>query len=192
MKRLSFLCFILLTVAVWQEGCSKIHYEKRHKDNPVVTLQTNHGDMTLELFRDVAPAHVDSFVARSTEGFYDGTIFHRIIDSFMVQGGSIEGTGRPNVKYTLDAEFSDLQHQEGTLAMARSRNPNSASTQFYIVLTRERSKHLDGQYTVFGHLVTGYEVLREIGNVETDGRDKPLEDVVLTKAFLSNLEGKPE
>jgi len=179
-----------LAVLAGHGGCEEIEYEKRHKDNPCVTLETNHGTMTLELYRDVAPAHVDSFVARTVEGFYDSTIFHRIIDQFMIQGGQPR-KGSPNVDYTLDLEPSDVPHREGTLAMARTPDPNSAGTQFYIVLTQERTKHLDGQYTVFGHLISGYEVLHEIGAVKTN-KSVPLEPVVLTKAFMSDVEGNPE
>lgn len=168
----------------------------RDSDNPIVTLETEYGKMVLELYRDVAPTHVDSFVARSEEGFYDGTIFHRVIDGFMIQGGDPEGTGMGNAGYYLDAEFSDLRHVEGTLSMARAQSPNSASCQFFICLGP--APLLDGKYTVFGHLIDGYDVLHTIGKVETVApkhnareKSKPVEDVHIKHAYLSDAEGNP-
>ncbi len=168
----------------------------RDPNNPTVTLETEYGKMVLELYRDVAPTHVDSFVARSEEGFYDGTIFHRVIDGFMIQGGDPEGTGMGNAGYYLDAEFSDLRHVEGTLSMARAQSPNSASCQFFICLAP--APFLDGKYTVFGHLIDGYDVLHTIGKVETVApkhnpreKSKPVEDVRIKKAYLSDAKGNP-
>ena len=153
--------------------------------------------MVLELYRDVAPAHADSFLARSAEGFYNGTIFHRIVKNFMLQGGDPEGTGRGGAGYYLKAEFSDLPHQDGTLSMARSSDPNSASSQFFICLGRNRSTSgLDGQYTVFGQLTMGYDVLHEIGDVQCAANpgnpreiSKPVEDVYLRRAYISDAYG---
>lgn len=171
-------------------------YTMRDPDNPIVTLETDYGKMVLELYRDVAPAHVDSFIARSKEGFYDGTIFHRVIDGFMIQGGDPEGTGMGNAGYYLDAEFSDLPHVEGTLSMARAQSPNSASCQFFICLAP--APFLDGKYTVFGHLIEGYDVLHKIGKVETVApkhnpreKSKPVEDIHIKHAYLSDAEGNP-
>lgn len=168
----------------------------RDHDNPIVTLETDYGKMVLELYRDVAPTHVDSFVARTKEGFYDGTIFHRVIDGFMIQGGDPEGTGMGNAGYYIDAEFSDLPHVEGTLSMARAQSPNSASCQFFICLGA--APFLDGKYTVFGHLIKGYDVLHEIGKVETVApkhnpreKSKPVEDVHVKHAYLSDAQGDP-
>ncbi len=169
----------------------------RDANNPFVTISTDFGDMTLELYKDVAPAHADSFAARSAEGFYDGTIFHRIIKHFMVQGGDPTGTGTGNAGYYLNAEFSGLPHQDGTLSMARSRNPNSASCQFFVCLGRNRTtQSLDGQYTVFGQLIKGMDVLHTIGDLEVVANaqgenSKPAEDVYLRKAFMSDAEGNP-
>ncbi len=147
--------------------------------------------MKLELFRDVAPIHVDSMMARVREGFYDGLIFHRVIDGFMIQGGDPKGNGTGGPGYTLPAEFSKLNHVEGTLSMARSQNPNSAGSQFFICLAPAR--YLDGQYTIFGHLMDGYEVLHKIGKVKTGARDRPLKDVVMRKVYvIEKAEKKPE
>ena len=174
-----------------------IIYPVRDANNKFVTLVTDFGNMTLELYRDVAPAHADSFVARTVDGFYDSTDFFRIIDNFMIQGGDPTGTGKGKVGYYLPAELSDLPHQDGTLSMARSRDLNSASTQFYICLARNKStSSLDGRYTVFGHLIKGYDVLHTIGslpveaNTERGGEvSKPLEQVFLRSAYVSDAEG---
>ena len=170
----------------------------RDPKNSFVTIETDFGKMVLELYRDVAPGHADSFMVRSKEGFYDGTIFHRIVKNFMIQGGDTKGTGFGGADYYLKAEFSELPHQEGTLSAARGRDPNSASSQFYICLGRNRmTASLDGQYTVFGQLITGYNVLHELGNVQcvanpNDPRrevSKPVEEVVLRRAYESDAYG---
>ena len=169
----------------------------RDPKNSFVTIETDFGKMVLELYRDVAPSHADSFMARSKDGFYDGTIFHRIVKGFMIQGGDPEGTGRGGAGYFLNAEFSDLPHQDGTLSMARSTDPNSASSQFFICLGRNRSTSgLDGQYTVFGQLIRGYNVMHEIGNLPCEPNpgnpreiSKPVEEVVLRRAFESDADG---
>lgn len=181
-----------------QDLASK-RFEVRNKDNHFVTLETDFGKMTVELYRDVAPAHADSFLARSTDGFYAGTIFHRIIDNFMIQGGDPQGTGMGGASYRLKAEFNALPHQDGTLSMARSQDPNSASTQFFICLARNRStQSLDNQYTVFGQLIKGFDVLHTIGSTECvpspnnpSERSKPKKDVYLRKAYESDPEGNP-
>ncbi|MCH7691336.1 MAG: peptidylprolyl isomerase [candidate division Zixibacteria bacterium] len=161
----------------------------RDPKNSFVTIETDYGKMVLELYRDVAPVHADSFMARSKEGFYNGTIFHRIIKNFMIQGGDPEGTGRGGAGYFLNAEFSELPHQDGTLSMARSTDPNSASSQFFICLGRNRTtSNLDGQYSVFGQLITGYNVLHEIGNVQCTAT-RPVEEVVIRRAFESDING---
>jgi cyclophilin family peptidyl-prolyl cis-trans isomerase len=159
-------------------------YQKRKTDNPVILIETDFGKMKLELFRDVAPIHVDSMLSRIKEGFYDGLIFHRIIDGFMIQGGDPLGTGRGNAGYMLPAEFSDVPHLEGTLSMARGRADNSASCQFFICLAR--TPHLDGKYTVFGQLMEGYEALQKIGKVEVGGpqKSKPVKDVYIRKMTI--------
>lgn len=180
-------------------GPEEKRFPIRNENNKLVTLETNHGKMVLELFRDVAPAHADSFVARSAEGFYDGTKFHRVIKNFMIQGGDPQGTGMGNAGYFLNAEFSDLPHVEGTLSMARSRDPNSASCQFFICTARNRSTEgLDGQYTVFGQLIKGYDVLNSIKSTPCQPNPQnptevsvPDEEVTLIKAYLSDSEGNP-
>ncbi len=174
-----------------KEMAAEASHPIRNKDNPIVTISTNYGDMTLELWHDVAPAHADSFVARTNDGFYDDLIFHRVIRNFMIQGGDPKGNGTGNAGYFLPAEFSDEPHVEGTLSMARSKSPNSASCQFFICLTR--TAHLDKGYTVFGQLLKGFKVLHEIENVEVGGPSKstPVKNVIMEKVFISDAAGNP-
>jgi cyclophilin family peptidyl-prolyl cis-trans isomerase len=181
-----FLFGLVLIIAF--AGCAK------RPTNKIVTLETNMGKMTLELYHDVAPAHADSFVARTQEGFYDSTIFHRIIDGFMIQGGDPEGTGMGGAKYKLNAEFSKLPHKDGALSMARAQDINSASSQFFICLGN--AGFLDGKYTVFGQLIKGYDVLHAIGKVPvgpspSGENSKPLQPVTLIKAYVSDTAGNP-
>lgn len=158
-------------------------YVKRHIDNPEIAIETDFGIMKLELFHDLAPGHADSMIARAKDGFYNGLIFHRIIKGFMIQGGDPTGTGMGDPSlYKLKAEFSDVPHHEGTLSMARvGGQPNSASSQFFICLGRQAS--LDGQYTVFGQLMNGLDVLHKIGKVPCGGpqKSKPSKDVFIRK-----------
>ncbi len=173
------------------------HYPIRDPKDPFVTMVTDFGNMTFELYRDVAPAHVDSFLARTRDGFYNGTIFHRIIDNFMIQGGDPQGNGMGGAGYTLKAEFSNLPHQEGTLSMARATDPNSASSQFFIVLARNRATAgLDGKYTVFGQLLEGFDTLHKLGSVPVGPSpmnpseiSKPKQEVYLRKVFVSDSLG---
>jgi len=141
---------------------------------PRALIKTNHGDITIELWNDVAPKHVDNFLKLAGDGFYDGLTFHRIIPNFVIQGGCPSGNGTGGPGWMVDAEFNDREHVEGTLSMARSSDPNSAGSQFFVCLGREHCQHLDGSYTAFGQVVDGIEVVREIGATETDQQDRPL------------------
>jgi len=169
----------------------------RNAKNNFVTIETDFGKMVLELYKDVAPGHADSFVSLSKKGFYNGTIFHRIIKNFMIQGGDPKGNGTGNAGYYLKAEFNELPHQDGTLSMARAMDPNSASSQFFICLARNSmTSNLDRQYTVFGQLIRGYDVLHKIGDVRCipnpgNPREisKPANDVWLRKAYVSDSLG---
>jgi len=172
------------------EGKGKVEkseYTKRNADNPEIAIDTDYGIMKLELYRDVAPGHVDSMLSRIREGFYDGLVFHRIVDGFMIQGGDPKGNGTGNAGYYLKAEFSDVPHKKGTLSMARAQDPNSASCQFFICLAP--APFLDGKYTVFGQLMEGYDALEKIGKVETVGslggeKSKPKEPVFIRKMTI--------
>jgi len=182
-------------------GCMKpqpkVEYPIRKATNKFVTLETDFGKMTLELYRDVAPAHADSFAARASDGFYNNTAFHRIIDGFMIQGGDPKGDGSGGAGYNLKAEFSQLPHQDGTLSMARANDPNSASSQFFVCLGRnQQTAYLDGQYTVFGQIVNGFDVLHQLGKVPVVASpwgevSKPATPVTLKKAYISDAAGNP-
>ena len=132
-------------------------------DYPQVTMTTSEGEITLELWNDVAPGHTENFLKLVDDGFYDGLAFHRIIPGFMIQGGCPNGTGTGGPGWQIKAEFNDREHQPGVLSMARSQDPDSAGSQFFICLTRENCRHLDGQYTAFGKVTDGMDVVRKIG-----------------------------
>jgi len=192
MKKLSILflmiLFIMPTVFAQEKTADtkkdkKVNeYKKRKPDNPEIAIDTDYGTMKFELYRDVAPVTVDSMLARVREGFYDGLIFHRVIDGFMIQGGDPKGNGTGGPGYTLPAEFSKVKHVEGSLSMARSADPNSAGSQFFVCLAA--APHLDGKYTNFGMLEEGFDTLHKIGKVETDSRDKPVKDVFIRKMYV--------
>ena len=132
-------------------------------DYPQVTMTTSEGEITLELWNDVAPGHTENFLKLVDDGFYDGLAFHRIIPGFMIQGGCPNGTGAGGPGWQIKAEFNDREHQPGVLSMARSQDPDSAGSQFFICLTRENCRHLDGQYTASGKVTDGMDVVRKIG-----------------------------
>lgn len=178
---------------------AEMRHEIRNEKNAIVTLETDYGKIVLELYRDVAPAHADSFLARVTDGFYSGTKFHRIIKKFMIQGGNPFFAGKEAVKYYLPNELSQLPHKFGTLSMASRGAPTTAQTQFFVCLGRNRSTTgLDNRYVVFGQLLKGFDVLSAIGNVKVEKSSKtgtevssPVEDVNLINAYRSDAEGKP-
>ncbi len=150
--------------------------------NPRVRIDMgSFGVMELELFPMVAPITVENYLKLVDEKFYDGLIFHRVIKDFMIQGGDPTGTGMGGSKDKIKGEFmqngvkNTLEHTKGVISMARSQNPNSASSQFFIC--HVNTPHLDGGYAAFGVVVDGLDVVDKIANVKTDYRDKPLEDV---------------
>ena len=150
--------------------------------NPRVKIDMgDYGVMELELFPEVAPITVENFLNLVSNKFYDGLIFHRVIKDFMIQGGDPTGTGMGGAKDKIKGEFmqngvkNTLEHTKGVISMARSQNPNSASSQFFIC--HVNTPHLDGGYAAFGAVVFGLDVVDKIANVKTDYRDKPFEDV---------------
>lgn len=150
------------------------------------------GTIKIELDAAAAPITVANFEKLVSEGFYDGLIFHRIIKGFMIQGGDPQGTGMGGAKENIKGEFAangwnnPLKHTRGVISMARSQNPNSASSQFFIM--HQDAPHLDGQYAAFGKVVEGIEVVDKIASVKTShswfASDRPLEDVVIEKVTL--------
>ena len=153
---------------------------------PQAIIETKFGSMEIRFFPDKAPKHVENFITLAKSGFYDKTIFHRVIPGFMIQGGdpntkdeknkSQYGTGGPG--HNVKAEFNDRPHVRGTVSMARSKDPDSAGSQFFIVV--KDSPSLDGQYTVFGEVVKGMEVADKIVSQPRDARDNPLERIEMT------------
>ena len=143
--------------------------------------------MTVELSTGVAPHHVESFLNLGSSGFYNNLTVHRILPGFMVQGGCPKGDGTGGPDWNVDAEFNDREHQPGTLSMARSNDPDSAGSQFFICLTREKCQHLDGSYTAFGQVVEGMDVLEALGNLPAD-RNTGLLDDPPTMTSVSPLE----
>ncbi len=150
-----------------------------------VTLDTSAGPIRLALDSKVAPGHVRNMVALAESGFYDGGCFHRIIKGFMIQGGCPEGTGTGGPGYKIPAEFNRTPHEPGVLSMARTNDPNSAGSQFFICL--ERVPHLDNQYTVFGRTAdaASLDVVKAIGNVKTGAGDRPVEPVTIKKVTVT-------
>ena len=150
-----------------------------------VTLETTAGPIRLTLDTGVAPGHVRNFVALAQSGFYDSGCFHRIIKGFMIQGGCPDGTGMGGPGYTIPAEFNATPHEPGVLSMARTNDPNSAGSQFFICL--EKVPHLDNQYTAFGRTAdeASLNVVKSIGNVATDARDCPREPVGILEAKVT-------
>ncbi len=163
----------------------------------VVVLETSSGDIVIEFFPDHAPNHVDNFLKLTEDGVYDGTVFHRIISEFMIQGGdpltaqagvsmSKWGTGDPG--YKIDAEFNDISHERGIVSMARSNDPNSAGSQFFII--HKDSTFLDGQYTVFGRIITqeSFETLDKLAELETMPNDQAVQTfkAIVTKAIVKD------
>jgi peptidyl-prolyl cis-trans isomerase B (cyclophilin B) len=147
--------------------------------HPRAVISTSLGDMTVELWTDVAPKHVENFLKLGRDGFYDDLTFHRIIPGFVAQGGCPRGDGTGGPGWRVNAEFNDRQHVEGTLSMARTGDPNSAGSQFFICLGREKCRHLDRQYTAFGQVVEGLDVVKKLGSVKTGAGDVPKSTVHL-------------
>jgi peptidyl-prolyl cis-trans isomerase B (cyclophilin B) len=151
-------------------------------NNPLVTITMENGDIiTAELYPEIAPISVNNFISLIKKGFYDGLIFHRVINGFMIQGGCPDGTGMGGPGYSIKGEFSangvenNLKHTEGVLSMARAMQPDSAGSQFFIM--HKTSPHLDGSYAAFGK-VTGnsMDVVNKIASVATDYMDRPMEE----------------
>ncbi|MFM8434977.1 MAG: peptidylprolyl isomerase [Planctomycetia bacterium] len=150
-----------------------------------VTLDTSAGPIRLVLDAVSAPGHVRNMVALAESGFYDGGCFHRIIKGFMIQGGCPQGTGTGGPGYTIPAEFNRTPHEPGVLSMARTSDPNSAGSQFFICL--EKVPHLDRQYTAFGRTAdqASLDVVKAIGSVRTGAQDKPVDRVEIRKATVA-------
>ena len=149
--------------------------------NPIVTIEMEDGGvMKAELYPDVAPNTVNNFISLIQKGYYDGLIFHRVIPGFMIQGGCPDGTGMGGPGYSIKGEFTgngfqnNLVHDRGVLSMARTMAPDSAGSQFFVMV--EKAPHLDGQYAAFGKVIEGMEVADAIVSADRDRMDKPHQD----------------
>ena len=149
--------------------------------NPVVTITMDNGDVIkAELYPEIAPNTVNNFISLVKKGFYDGLIFHRVINGFMIQGGDPDGTGMGGPGYSIKGEFAqngvknELRHTEGVLSMARAMHPDSAGSQFFIM--HKNAPHLDGAYAAFGKVTEGMDVVNQIAETDTDYSDRPLDE----------------
>ena len=199
MKKIIGIILIVLTIGVFI-----MNYEK---ETEVAVISTKYGDMIVEFYPDVAPMHVESFVALANEKYFDGTTFHRVIPDFVIQGGdpnsklenrSLHGTGGRAGKFfgigdendsstwLIPQEFNSIAHEKGVLSMARTNDPNSASSQFFVC--HGDPSFLDNNYTVFGKVIQGLEVIDSIANVEKDINDNPLEKIEMTVKMMKRSE----
>jgi cyclophilin family peptidyl-prolyl cis-trans isomerase len=149
-----------------------------------IELDTTQGKILLDMYGDVAPGHVANMIGLAKIGYYDGLTFHRIIKDFMIQGGCPEGSGSGGPGYTINAEFNKTKHEAGVLSAARTSDPNSAGSQFFVCLAAH--PHLDGQYTAFGKTANAESlaVVKAIGAVKTDRNDRPATPVKINKATV--------
>ena len=160
--------------------------------NPIVTIEMEDGgEIQIELYAETAPNTVRNFVSLVSKGFYNGTTFHRVIPGFMIQGGDPEGNGMGGPGYTIAGEFAmngfhnDLKHTRGVLSMARAMDPNSAGSQFFIMV--EDAPHLDNQYAAFGRVITGMDVCDRIVATRTHFRDMPLKPQVMKSVTVETF-----
>jgi len=160
--------------------------------NPVVTFEMENGDIIkAELYPEIAPNTVNNFVSLVSKGFYDGLIFHRVINGFMIQGGCPDGTGMGGPGYSIKGEFrqngfaNQLKHTPGVLSMARAMHPDSAGSQFFIM--HKTSPHLDGAYAAFGQVTEGMDVVNKIAETDTDYSDRPLTEQKMKKVTVETF-----
>lgn len=159
---------------------------------PIVTFEFENGDVIkAELYPEIAPITVNNFISLINKNFYDGKIFHRVIEGFMIQGGCPNGNGMGGPGYSIKGEFAgngfknDLKHDAGVLSMARSMSPNSAGSQFFVM--HKKSPHLDGQYAAFGKVIEGMDVVNKIAATKTDRMDRPVQEVKLKQVTVETF-----
>lgn len=192
LKNLWFIALFLGMFAL--AGCGQTESDDTENangkgENPVVTIvMEDDSEIKIELYPETAPNTVANFISLAESGFYDGTIFHRVIPDFMIQGGDPEGTGMGGPGYSIKGEFTsngfenNLKHTRGVVSMARTPEPDSAGSQFFIMVAD--APHLDGEYAAFGKVIEGMEVVDDIVMQERDMADKPLEDQVMKKVTV--------
>ena len=160
--------------------------------NPIVTIEMENGDIIkAELYPEIAPNTVKNFISLVKKGYYDGLIFHRVINGFMIQGGCPDGTGMGGPGYSIKGEFAqngfanDSKHTEGVLSMARSMMPDSAGSQFFIM--HKNAPHLDGAYAAFGKVIEGQDIVNKIATTQTDYSDRPLKKQIMKKVTVDTF-----
>ena len=193
MRKISLM--LLAAMLILTTGCfaadgknSADNGGKEKVANRIAVFETNKGTFEIELFEDKTPITTKNFIDLAQKGFYDGVIFHRVIDGFMIQGGDPEGTGMGGPGYTIEDEFlPELTFDgEGILAMANTGRPHTGGSQFFITLAK--TDWLNGKHTIFGKVVQGMEVVREIGHSKTDFSDRPVQEVVMEKVTIKDAE----
>ncbi|MBP8598215.1 MAG: peptidylprolyl isomerase [Selenomonas sp.] len=191
MKKMLILLLAALTVLTGgclAAGGSNNNGGSKKVANRIAVFETNKGTFEIELFEDKTPITTKNFIDLAEKGFYDGVVFHRVIDGFMIQGGDPDGTGMGGPGYTIDDEFrSDLTFDgEGILAMANTGMPHTGGSQFFVTLAK--TPWLNGKHTIFGKVVKGMDVVRTIGHSEVDFQDRPLDTVTMKKVTIKDAE----
>lgn len=200
-QRGGIVFFLSLVLLLLLSGCGTTKSEPSNEENttqakvispddyPIVTItMEDNSTITLELYPDKAPNTVNNFVSLVNKGFYDGLIFHRIIPDFMIQGGDPNGNGTGGPGYSIKGEFSengfenDLKHERGVISMARSQLPDSAGSQFFIMVAD--APHLDGEYAPFGKVIEGMDVADKIVSSKRDKNDKPVEEIKMKQVTV--------
>lgn len=196
--RLGLILVVILLISslsVWYQNREKREVEMK---KPLVTIQMEDGaEIQIELYPSIAPNTVHNFISLAKAGYYDGLIFHRVIAGFMIQGGDPLGTGIGGPGYVIKGEFSsngfknELKHSRGVLSMARSNNPDSAGSQFFII--HQDAPHLDGYYAAFGKVISGMDEVDQIATTKTGPDDRPIEEQKITKMTVETFgEDYPE
>lgn len=194
-NKASYLIAAIIAAVLFLSGCGKeeenkeeetTDYSSAVKEKPIVTItMENDEKIVLELDPSAAPNTVANFISLAEEGFYDGLTFHRVIPGFMIQGGDPAGNGSGGPGYSIEGEFSvngfenNIKHERGVISMARTQDPNSAGSQFFIMVAE--APHLDGEYAAFGKVIEGMETVDAIVSVERDSSDKPIKEQKMKK-----------
>lgn len=190
MRKLSIIFLVMLSIGIFT---TVLIAQRGKKMNDHLFIETDFGTIEIRFFEDKAPKHVDSIKRLANEGFYDGTLFHRVIPGFMIQGGdpssklddrSAHGTGGPG--FVIPAEFNEVSHKRGIVSMARGQSINSAGSQFFICVAD--SPFLDKQYTVWGEVVSGMDIADKIVAMPRDASDNPIKPVKMNKVYVKSVE----
>ena len=189
LKKTKIVFLVIIAISV----CTAVLIAQKPKKQEHLIIETNYGNIEIKFFENKAPKHVAAIKKLAREGFYNGTLFHRVIPGFMIQGGdplskqpnrALHGTGGPD--FVIPAEFNDISHRRGIVSMARSQSPNSAGSQFFICVAD--SPFLDRQYTVWGEVVSGMDVADKIVALERDANDNPLTPAIMKRVYLKVVE----